>query len=167
MIPNPWVIVGAMLFWLISMAGAYMKGADHEAAKWQAEIAKIKNDAANVLIVETNKVRDLEKRLQDKANEVEKNHVAATQEIAAASAKYARLGKLYESVKGCRGGSGSANGSTASATTVDHGGEGSREVVSGPDDGDSIEAVTRDADLMRVTVQACQQYLRDLPGLLR
>jgi hypothetical protein len=166
MITNPWVIVGLIVLWLASMAGVAIKATDIADTAWEAKIEKQKVEAAKTLLDETNKVRDLEKRLQDKANEVEKNHVAATQEIAAASARYNRLGKLYESVKGCRGGSGSANGSTASAPSVDHGGEGSRENISGPAD-DSIERIAQDADLLRVTVQACQQYLRELPLLLR
>ncbi len=166
MIPNPWIIVGAILFWLASVTGAYFTGADHKNNEWLAKVEAQKNEAAQTLVVETNKVRQLEARVNELTNLVEKNHVAATNEIAGAAARYNRLGKLYESVKGCRGGSGSAIGSTASAAAVDHGGEGARENISRPDDGDSIEAVTRDADLMRVTVLACQQYLQELPAAI-
>ena len=163
---NPWVILAL----IAALVGGYYNGRGdgraEERSAWELQIAEKKLVAASVLQIETGKVHALEGRVAELITQVETGHVEATNKITAAGAKYDRLGKLFSDLQArCRGGGGAASVPASGPAAVDHGGEGAGEDVPAASDGAFGELI-KDADLMRVTVMACQQYIGGLPGVI-
>lgn len=133
----------------------------HEQSRYAglvADMERQKAEAATLLATETRKVLERERELAALNNKVESDHVAASNAITAASAKYDRLGKLYEQTKArCGSGGSGTGGGTSPDAAVDHGGVRADGELSGPDERDSIGRVTADADRMREAVIACQR----------
>lgn len=140
---------------------AYIKGRsdgkDAENTRWTALAAQQKADASKILADETARVLEAERRLHEATNKIEADHVSATNAIAAASSKYARLGLLYERTKArCGSGGDSAPSPAASDASLNNGGVRSGENVSGPSDRDTFGSIASDADRLREAVIACQ-----------
>lgn len=165
-IPSPWLILGVVL--AIGGAGAtgyirgHSDGTGKADAKWEHAIAQQKDEARALLDAETARVRAKESELAALSNKVETEHVEATNALAAGRAKYDRLGSLYERTKArCGSGGSSSPGPDPGTPAVDHGGEGQPADVPGAD-AEDLGAVIADADLMRVTVLACQEWVRGM-----
>lgn len=80
-LPNPWLILGLVLFVLAACAGSFFYGGHVEALAWKAKIADQKVEAANLLAEETAKARAGEAKYQALLAVMEKKDAEANRKI--------------------------------------------------------------------------------------
>ena len=170
---NPWLLLGIGIAFAVATGGAYLKGhsngVDSERAAWEISIAKQKQDAAAMLQSETEKTLAIERRLNDANRNSEADHARATADLAAASGKYARLGKLFEQQKSrCGLGRDAAAGPSPAGTGLADPGarEVERDAVVPESDREDFGAIIRDADELKANFLLCADDRIALPGIM-
>lgn len=90
-LPNPWIILGGVLAAIGIAVSAFFYGGHVERLEWEAVVAKQQAEAASLLAEKTAEVLKKERLLQDLSDEIEKDHQAHADEIAAKSTDLSRL----------------------------------------------------------------------------
>lgn len=90
MLPMPWVIVGALGFWLLSSVGAFFYGEHVSSLSWEAASARQSADAASLLakITTANAAKDA--AASDFARQLDQGYADAQKQISDSSSAYQR-----------------------------------------------------------------------------
>jgi hypothetical protein len=157
--PNPYVIVGALVLVICSYFYGHHTGVQVTKADWEAEKATAAVDAANTLAKANQEVRELESLLANKQNKVEKVYVdkirGVQNERNSLSAASRDVGLFIDTT--CPDNS-NAVSSAASSPSGDHGGTKAR--LSGAT-ADALIAIAADADEIVNQLTACQTILKE------
>lgn len=97
MIPNPWVIIGAVGIWLGSILGGYFYGTHHEALVWKAATAELQTTAEHKLREANELASKKDAALALLARNLDEQHAQALQDIESTQSDFAR--RLSDSVR--------------------------------------------------------------------
>jgi hypothetical protein len=157
--PNPWIIIGALVLVICSYFYGHHTGVQVTKADWEAEKATAAVDAANTLAKANQEVRALEQLLANKQNKVEKIYVDKIREVQvernSLSATARNDGLFIDAA--CSDNSNAVSGSAASPSG-DHGGTKARLSSA---TADALIAIAADADEIVNQLTACQMILKE------
>ena len=163
--PNPYVIIGALVFAICSYFYGHHTGVQVTKAEWEAEKLVAAADAARILKAEQDKVREYEHLLANTQNRVEKVYVDKIRTVEVVRDKLidtARTDGLFIDAA-CPDRSNPVP-SAAASTSSDHGGTKAR--LSG-EAAEALIAIAADADEITHQLTACQEILRNERDLRR
>jgi len=163
--PNPYVIVGALVLVICSYFYGHHTGVAVTKADWEAEKAVAAAEAAKILKAEQDKVTEYEHLLANTQNRVEKVYVDKIRTVEVVRDKLidtARTDGLFIDAA-CPDHSNPVP-SVASSTSSDHGGTKAR--LSG-EAAEALIAIAADADEITHQLTACQEILRNERELRR
>ena len=163
--PNPYVIIGALVFAICSYFYGHHTGVQVTKAEWEAEKLVAAADAARILKAEQDKVREYEHLLANTQNRVEKVYVDKIRTVEVVRDKFidtARTDGLFIDAA-CPDRS-NAVPSAATSPSSDHGGTKAR--LSG-EAAEALIAIAADADEITHQLTACQEILRNERELRR
>jgi hypothetical protein len=163
--PNPYVIIGALVFAICSYFYGHHTGVQVTKAEWEAEKLVAAADAARILKAEQDKVREYEHLLANTQNRVEKVYVDKIRTVEVVRDKLidtARTDGLFIDAA-CPDRSNPVP-SAASSPGSDHGGAKAR--LSG-EAAEALIAIAADADEITHQLNACQEILRNERELRR
>ena len=163
--PNPYVIIGALVFAICSYFYGHHTGVQVTKAEWEAEKLVAAADAARILKAEQDKVREYEHLLANTQNRVEKVYVDKIRTVEVVRDKLidtARTDGLFIDAA-CPDRS-NAVPSAATSPSSDHGGTKAR--LSG-EAAEALIAIAADADEITHQLTACQEILRNERELRR
>ena len=163
--PNPYVIIGALVFAICSYFYGHHTGVQVTKAEWEAEKLVAAADAARILKAEQDKVREYEHLLANTQNRVEKVYVDKIRTVEVVRDKLidtARTDGLFIDAA-CPDRS-NAVPSAATSPGSDHGGAKAR--LSG-EAAEALIAIAADADEITHQLTACQEILRNERELRR
>ena len=163
--PNPYVIIGALVFAICSYFYGHHTGVQVTKAEWEAEKLVAAADAARILKAEQDKVREYEHLLANTQNRVEKVYVDKIRTVEVVRDKLidtARTDGLFIDAA-CPDRS-NAVPSAATSPSSDHGGTKAR--LSG-EAAEALIAIAADADEITHQLPACQEILRNERELRR
>jgi hypothetical protein len=163
--PNPYVIIGALVFAICSYFYGHHTGVQVTKAEWEAEKLVAAADAARILKAEQDKVREYEHLLANTQNRVEKVYVDKIRTVEVVRDKLidtARTDGLFIDAA-CPDRS-NAVPSAATSPGSDHGGTKAR--LSG-EAAEALIAIAADADEITHQLNACQEILRNERELRR
>jgi hypothetical protein len=156
--PNPYVIIGALVFAICSYFYGHHTGVQVTKAEWEAEKLVAAADAAKILKAEQDKVREFEHLLANTQNKVEKVYVDKVRTVEVERkqlANVARTDGLFIDAA-CPDNS-NAVPSAAPSPSSDNGGKKAR--LSG-EAAEALIAIAADADEITHQLTACQEILR-------
>jgi prophage endopeptidase len=163
--PNPYVIVGALVLVICSYFYGHHTGVQVTKADWEAEKAAAAIEAGKVLAAEQAKVAEYEHLLANTQNRVEKVYVDKIRTVEVVRDKLidtARTDGLFIDAA-CPDRSNPVP-SAAASTSSDHGGTKAR--LSG-EAAEALIAIAADADEITHQLTACQEILRNERELRR
>ena len=163
--PNPYVIVGALVLVICSYFYGHHTGVAVTKADWEAEKAVAAAEAAKILKAEQDKVTEYEHLLANTQNRVEKVYVDKIRTVEVVRDKLidtARTDGLFIDAS-CPDRS-NAVPSAATSPGSDHGGAKAR--LSG-EAAEALIAIAADADEITHQLTACQEILRNERELRR
>ena len=163
--PNPYVIIGALVFAICSYFYGHHTGVQVTKADWEAEKAAAAIEAGKVLAAEQAKVTEYEHLLANTQNRVEKVYVDKIRTVEVVRDKLidtARTDGLFIDAA-CPDRSNPVP-SAAASTSSDHGGTKAR--LSG-EAAEALIAIAADADEITHQLTACQEILRNERELRR
>ena len=163
--PNPYVIIGALVFAICSYFYGHHTGVQVTKAEWEAEKATAGIEAGKALDKANKEVRELEHLLANTQNRVEKVYVDKVRTVEVERNKLvdtARTDGLFIDAA-CPDNS-NALPSAASSTSSDHGNTKAR--LSG-EAAEALIAIAADADEITHQLTACQEILRNERELQR
>jgi hypothetical protein len=163
--PNPYVIIGALVFAICSYFYGHHTGVQVTKAEWEAEKAVAAAEAARILKAEQDKVTEYEHLLANTQNRVEKVYVDKIRTVEVVRDKLidtARTDGLFIDAA-CPDRSNPVP-SAAASTSSDHGGTKAR--LSG-EAAEALIAIAADADEITHQLNACQEILRNERELRR
>ena len=163
--PNPYVIVGALVLVICSYFYGHHTGVAVTKADWEAEKAVAAAEAAKILKAEQDKVTEYEHLLANTQNRVEKVYVDKIRTVEVVRDKLidtARTDGLFIDAA-CPDRSNPVP-SAAASTSSDHGGTKAR--LSG-EAAEALIAIAADADEITHQLTACQEILRNERELRR
>jgi len=163
--PNPYVIIGALVFAICSYFYGHHTGVQVTKAEWEAEKLVAAADAAKILKAEQDKVREFEHLLANTQNRVEKVYVDKVRTVEVEKKLFidtARTDGLFIDAA-CPDNSNAVPSATPSASS-DHGGTKAR--LSG-EAAEALIAIAADADEITHQLTACQEILRNERELRR
>ena len=163
--PNPYVIIGALVFAICSYFYGHHTGVAVTKADWEAEKAVAAAEAAKILKAEQDKVTEYEHLLANTQNRVEKVYVDKIRTVEVVRDKLidtARTDGLFIDAA-CPDRS-NAVPSAATSPSSDHGGTKAR--LSG-EAAEALIAIAADADEITHQLNACQEILRNERELRR
>jgi len=157
--PNPYVIVGALVLVICSYFYGHHTGVQVTKADWEKEKAAAAIEAGKVLAAEQAKVAEYEHLLANTQNRVEKVYVDKVRTVEVERTKLvntARTDGLFIDAA-CPDHS-NAVPSASPSTSSDHGGTKAR--LSG-EAAEALIAIAADADEIAHQLKACQEILRN------
>jgi prophage endopeptidase len=157
--PNPYVIVGALVLVICSYFYGHHTGVAVTKADWEAEKATAAVEAANILKAEQDKVREFEHLLAKTQNKVEKVYVEKIRTVEVERQQFvdiARTDGLFINAS-CPDNSDTMPGIAAS-TSSDNGTQKAR--LSG-EVAEALISIAADADEITHQLTACQEILRN------
>ena len=163
--PNPYVILGALVFAICSYFYGHHTGVQVTKAEWEAEKAVAAAEAAKILKAEQDKVREFEHLLANTQTRVEKVYVDKVREVQVernSLSTTARNDGLFIDAA-CPDNSNPVP-SAAPSTSSDHGGTKAR--LSG-EAAEALIAIAADADEIVHQLKSCQEILRNERELQR
>jgi hypothetical protein len=163
--PNPYVIIGALVFAICSYFYGHHTGVQVTKAEWEAEKAVAAAEAAKILKAEQDKVREFEHLLANTQNKVEKVYVDKVRTVEVEKKLFidtARTDGLFIDAA-CPDNSNAVPSATPSPSS-DHGGTKAR--LSG-EAAEALIAIAADADEITHQLTACQEILRNERELRR
>jgi hypothetical protein len=163
--PNPYVIIGALVFAICSYFYGHHTGVQVTKVEWEAEKAVAAADAAKILKAEQDKVREFEHLLANTQIRVEKVYVEKIRTVEVEKQQLidvARTDGLFIDAS-CPDPS-NPMPSAASSPGSDHGGTKAR--LSG-EAAEALIAIAADADEITHQLTACQEVLRNERELQR
>jgi prophage endopeptidase len=163
--PNPYVIIGALVFAICSYFYGHHTGVQVTKAEWEAEKLVAAADAARILKAEQDKVREYEHLLANTQNRVEKVYVDKIRTVEVVRDKLidtARTDGLFIDAA-CPDRSNPVP-SAATSPGSDYGGTKAR--LSG-EAAEALIAIAADADEITHQLTACQEILRNERELRR
>lgn len=163
--PNPYVIVGALVLVICAYFYGHHTGVAVTKADWEAEKAVAAAEAAKILKAEQDKVTEYEHLLANTQNRVEKVYVDKIRTVEVVRDKLidtARTDGLFIDAA-CPDHSNPVP-SAAASTSSDHGGTKAR--LSG-EAAEALIAIAADADEITHQLNACQEILRNERELRR
>jgi len=163
--PNPYVIVGALVLVICSYFYGHHTGVKVTRAEWEAEKATAAIEAGKVLAKAQDEVRELEHLLANTQTKVEKVYVDKVRTVEVERKQFvsaARNDGLFIDAS-CPDRS-NAVPSAAPSTSSDHGGTKAR--LSG-EAAEALIAIAADADEITHQLTACQEILRNERELRR
>jgi len=163
--PNPYVIVGALVLVICSYFYGHQTGVAVTKAEWEAEKLVAAADAARILKAEQDKVTEYEHLLANTQNRVEKVYVDKIRTVEVVRDKLidtARTDGLFIDAA-CPDHSNPVP-SAAASTSSDHGGTKAR--LSG-EAAEALITIAADADEITHQLNACQEILRNERELRR
>jgi hypothetical protein len=163
--PNPYVIVGALVFAICSYFYGHHTGVQVTKAAWEAEKAAMAIEAGRVLAAEQAKVAEFEHLLANTQNKVEKVYVEKIRTVEVERQQLvdvARTDGLFIDAA-CPDNS-NAVPSAAPSASSDHGTTKAR--LSG-EAAEALIAIAADADEITHQLTACQEILRNERELRR
>jgi hypothetical protein len=163
--PNPYVIVGALVLVICSYFYGHHTGVQVTKAEWETEKAVAAVEAAKILKAEQDKVREFEHLLANTQNKVEKVYVEKIRTVEVEKQQLvdiARTDGLFIDAA-CPDNSNSVS-SPAASPGNDHGGAKAR--LSG-EAAEALIAIAADADEVTHQLNACQEILRNERELRR
>jgi hypothetical protein len=163
--PNPYVIIGALVFAICSYFYGHHTGVQVTKAEWEKEKAAAAIEAGKVLAAEQAKVVEFEHLLANTQNKVEKVYVDKVRTVEVERTQLvntARTDGLFIDAA-CPDNS-NAVPSAAPSTSSDHGGTKAR--LSG-EAAEALIAIAADADEITHQLKACQEILRNERELQR
>ena len=163
--PNPYVIVGALVLVICSYFYGHHTGVQVTKADWEAEKAAAAIEAGKALDKANKEVRDLEHLLANTQNKVEKVYVDKIRTVEVVRDKLidtARTDGLF--IDASCPDSSNAMPSAATSPGSDHGGTKAR--LSG-EAAEALIAIAADADEITHQLTACQEILRNERELQR
>ena len=158
MIPNPYMIVGALVLVICSYFYGHHTGVQVTKAEWEEEKATAAIEAGKVLAAEQAKVVEFERRMANTQTKVEKVYVDKVRTVEVERkqlADVARTDGLFIDTA-CPDNSNSVSGITTS-TSSNNGGTKAR--LSGATS-DALISLAADADEITHQLNACQDILR-------
>ena len=157
--PNPYVIVGALLLVICSYFYGHHTGVQVTKADWEAEKATAAVEAANTLAKVNQEVRALENLLANKQNKVEKVYVDKIREVQVErnglSATARDVGLFIDAA--CSDNSNSVSGAASSIS----GDNGTAKARLSRTTADALIAIAADADEIANQLTACQMILEE------
>jgi prophage endopeptidase len=163
--PNPYMIVGALALVICSYFYGHHTGVQVTKADWEAEKAVAAAEAAKILKVEQDKVREFEHLLANAQTKVEKVYVEKIRTVEVEKRQLidvARTDGLFIDAA-CPDSSNALPSATSSASS-DHGGAKAR--LSG-EAAEALITIAADADEIVHQLTACQEILRNERELRR
>jgi prophage endopeptidase len=163
--PNPYVIIGALVFAICSYFYGHHTGVQVTKAEWEAEKLVAAADAARILKAEQDKVREFEHLLANTQTKVERVYVDKVRTVEVEKKQFvdlARTDGLFIDAA-CPDRS-NAVPSAATSPGSDHGGTKAR--LSG-EAAEALIAIAADADEITHQLTACQEILRNERELRR
>jgi hypothetical protein len=157
--PNPYVIVGALVLVICSYFYGHHTGVQVTKADWEAEKATAAIEAGKILDKANKEVRELEHLLANTQNRVEKVYVKKVRTVEVERQQLvdvARTDGLFIDAS-CPDSSNSVS-SPAASPGSDHGGAKAR--LSG-EAAEALIAIAADADEITHQLTACQEILRN------
>ena len=163
--PNPYVIIGALVFAICSYFYGHHTGVQVTKAEWEAEKATAAIEAGKALDKANKEVRDLEHLLANTQNKVEKVYVDKVRTVEVERNRLvdtARTDGLFIDAS-CPDNSNAVPSATPSPSS-DHGGTKAR--LSG-EAAEALIAIAADADEIVHQLKSCQEILRNERELQR
>ena len=163
--PNPYVIIGALVFAICSYFYGHHTGVQVTKAEWEAEKAAAAIEAGKVLDKANQEVRELEHLLANTQNRVEKVYVDKVRTVKVERTQLvntARTDGLFIDAA-CPDNSNPVP-SAAPSTSSDNGGKKAR--LSG-EAAEALITIAADADEIVYQLKACQEILRNERELRR
>jgi hypothetical protein len=163
--PNPYVIIGALVFAICSYFYGHHTGVQVTKAEWEAEKLVAAADAARTLKAEQDKVTEYEHLLANTQNRVEKVYVEKIRTVEVERKQLvdvARTDGLFIDAA-CPDNSNPVP-SAAPSTSSDNGGKKAR--LSG-EAAEALITIAADADEIVYQLKACQEILRNERELQR
>jgi hypothetical protein len=157
--PNPYIILGALIFAICSYFYGHHTGVQVTKAEWEAEKATAAIEAGKVLAAEQAKVAEFEHLLANTQNRVEKVYVDKIRTVEVERKQLvdvARTDGLF--IDASCPDSSNAVSSPAASPGSDHGGKKAR--LSG-EAAEALIAIAADADEITHQLTACQEILRN------
>jgi cell division protein FtsX len=102
-LPNPWVILGGLVAVLVIAVGAFFYGQHVSDLSWKAALAKQQQEAADQLLVATQKADAFEKRAADLNTQSEHDHAVHQVELSRKDADLDQLARDLDRVRGAGG----------------------------------------------------------------
>jgi len=174
LLPNPWIIIGVGIAFLLAVTGAYLKGHSNGAGKERAaqmELqAKLDKLAQDTILSEQRKTAAAERALAEHKAEVEKQNAERDKYVHGLRLANGRLvaahGGLFDKngrprPQGGEAGSGGSAGAVGGSNAPGVGCTLSGQVT------EHLLDLARDADLDRNTALACQADLAGTTAILR
>ena len=157
--PNPYVIIGALVLVICSYFYGHHTGVQVTKADWEAEKATAAVEAANTLAKANEEVRALENLLANRQNRVEKVYVDKIREVQVernSLSATARDGGLFIDAA-CSDNSNAVSSATAGLS----GNNGTAKARLSSATADALIAIAADADEIVNQLTACQTILEE------
>ena len=162
-LPNPYVIIALIVFWIASISGAYYEGYHYEDLNYRAKLASQEEEASAVYTATLQRASDIEVKNANLNAQLEKTYADATAE---ATQKYlsneslaSQLGAVWTSrmqQRGCRANSSNSVPTSPKSSSVP------AETASVPDVPtkafSDLSELARDADAAAIYASTCRDW---------